>query len=481
MESLHDNVWRHITFVLLTAFGFVTVFLMQIQLDIFVEVSFVIFVLIVLVVLYSPAKGFTIFVFFAILSDTHYLYGFEGFKSIFTVKLLALSLTDIVVLILLLRVLFDVLVRGEHKFKVGVWDRSFLTITAIFILSAAYGLLNTPGFKFWIVDVKLFGFLVVSYFLVRLIFTNMAELQRLFETICFTLTAKLIVFSGFYFAKFGEVGPSVIQVTLSSDNVLYSLLLLLGLSVYFYARTFRLKMFFGIIAALSAFMIIFTFGREIWVWAACSLFLFGLLVEKKYRGSILRATLLMVITVIITASAFYPSLFEYISYNLRTFSLDLTPVEGEVSGSVRTTEWLNVGNLLWDKHALLQGRGLGSTWRDTYVPLYKKHDPFSYPTNEVEHGFTHMISSMLLLKIGLIGSSVFWISLLSSWFRSVRMAARLESFDRYVLLSLLMGSIPVLAKLTLVRIALLGGVIFGLVSTYFLLRAESRLAYATER
>jgi len=481
ISFLHDNLQRYVRFVLLTAFGFAIVFLIQIKFDIFIEVSLIIFVLMVLLVLYSPMKGFSVFVFFAILSDTHYLYSFEGFKSIFTVKLLDLSLTDIVVLILLLRCFVDMLFKGKHKFKVSSWDRTFVTITSLFVLSAAYGLINTPKFQFWIVDVKLFGFFVVSYFLVRFIFADITELRVLFEVIFLTFTAKLMVFSVFYFAKFGDVGPNVIQVTLSSDNVFYSLLLLFSLSVYFYSSNFKLRIFFGIITLLSTFMIIFTFGREIWVLAGFSLLLFYPFVEKKYRSRILRTTILTVVIVMITASAFYPSLFDYMSYNLRTFSLDLEPVEGEVSGSVRTIEWINVGNLLWDKHAIIQGRGMGATWRDIYIPLYKQHDPFSYPTDEVEHGFTHMISSMLLLKVGLLGSSIFWFSLLYSWLKNLSVASEIKNFDRYTLLSLLIGCIPVFAKLTLVRIALLGGIILGLVSTYFILKDECPEAFGSER
>ncbi len=463
---LSSHFRRNLIFLIATALSYSAAFLVQIHYTLFYEVSMAIFCFTALMILGRPLNGVLVLTFFAILSDTHYLYGFELFQSIYTVKLGGLNLIDILLLLLVARTSLDFLAKKQYNFRILWWDRSFFVVIMLVVLGAIYGLFYSPDMSNWLVDLKVFGYLIVPYVLVRFLLQGEDRILSLFKTVFFAFAAKLVVYSGLFFSKFGDVGPDMIRVTLSSDVVVYTMLALLALAVLRMAGNLSSKVLFSALGVLAAFQVIFSFGRETWVWSAVSLAVFLFLIERHYRLRLLRFASLGLVLSLSVAALYYPSLFTYMQYNVDTFSLSTKPVQGEASGAVRTIEWINISHLLSDNYALLQGMGLGATWTDSYFPLPKKRDPFSFPTEEEEHVFTHTVFSRYFLKLGIVGSLIFWAAISFGWLQSVRFAIRLDDSDRYFLLAIMVGAISLIAKVDLVRIGLFAGLTLGLVANY---------------
>jgi len=467
-DYIDTNLNRYVRAILLIAVSYACIFWIQFHFGLFRPISYLIFALMAVWIVLASRKAFLGFIVIAVLSDTHYLYGYELFASIYTVKIGPLSLIDILVILFAAMAIFQALLQGISSLRLNTYDRCCVGILSIVFLASIFGLAFAPTMRNWLVDVKIMIFFLIPYGVIRFWFKNPTDLRELFEYFFWALVGKLCVYTFAYFLKFGNVGAGFIRVSLTSDLALYSIPLVFGLCFFLTSTTRKSKAFVTVIVFLSFFAILFGFGREIWAWTVLVLGLLFFLLSNTEKAIVAGRFVGIVGLAVIVAFVFYASLFKYMEYNVKTFSMKTTPKKGEISGSVRTIEWVNIIAELNHSMSLLQGKGMGATWTDDYMSLPKKRDAFSFPVDEYDHVFAHMSFSQFLLKFGLIGSILFWGVLGWGWLTGLHRSKRLIGVDRFFALTLTLGLVAPLAKLNMVRIALMAGILFGILSTFWL-------------
>lgn len=441
----------------------------QTRFNLFVVISLFIFSIIAFFIIIKPKIGLFLLAFFSIISETHYLYGFELFESIYTYKVAGFSLIDYLIFLLLIRIVLFIALTGQHKFRTTFWDLAFLLITFLIIIASIYGQIFGASLRNWLVDIKMMLFLIVPFFASRFLLKDKNDILQFFEITFLTLLAKAIVYFFGYLIKFAFSGDLVIRVTLTSDVVFYPMLLLVLMAIYLTTEKIDYKNW-----ALVAFLIVmlnifWSFGRETWFWTLISMMLFMIFVEKKYRFKLTKTVFGAVLLSVLLISIIRPQTWKYAITTIKTFTLKTEGKGEEETGAVRIIEWINVHQLLVDTNTVLIGRGLGATWNDRYFPLPKKRDQYSFPINETDHVFTHMAFSKFYLKFGFLGSLIFWACLLLPWLKMLKFVKNLTLEKNQVLLAILLGSISIFAKLEIVRVALISGFIFGALSKVYLI------------
>ncbi len=466
--NIKSEFSKSLKFLFFVTLGYGLMFLSQIQFNLFVIYSLLIFSIVSITILIKPFQGLYLFVFFAILSETHYLYGVELFHSIYTFKIGGFSLIDLLLFLILFRTIIEFFLEGSTRFRVSPWDIGFLVISALFIVASIWGFIFDPSIRNWLVDVKSILFFVTPFFLVRFYLRDEKKVFSLFKVVAITLFAKTIVYFIGYLIQFTLYDYIVIRVTLSSDGIFYPLLLLLCITGYIIADKKIQKFSVMLIGIITALVLFWSFWREAWFWTGVSILLFITVSDKDSRSTIIKAGIVGAIVMATFISILRPQTWEYAITSIMTYSLNPKGKGESESGAIRGIEWINVHNLLVDTRTVLVGRGMGATWSDRYHPLPRRFDVYSFPLNETEHVMTHMIMSKIYLKIGLLGSFIFWLSLLLPWFKNMVQIKKLKPEYKYFLLAFLISLIGIFAKLELMRVALIGGFIMGGFSTIYL-------------
>ena len=464
---------KAIRFIFLTALFYGFMFWSQIRYNLFVPYSLFIFTVVALLILVRPRQGFAAFVFAVILSETHFLYGYEFFQSIYTFKIAGFSLIDFLLFLLIFRMLFHVFLTGQIRWQTTVWDRGFLVVSGMVILYAIIGPAFGATLRNWLVDVKAMLFLIAPFFMVRFFMRDGKDIVHFFQMIVYVLLGKIIVYFVGYLIKFGLTRDLVVRVTLTSDVVFYPVILLICLVIYLQSAQKGIKWTALVLAIITFLDVFWSFGREAWFWTFISVILFGIVAGGKIKIRIFK---IMAVTAILTAvmiTVIRPQTWEYAVTSIKTFSLKTTGKGEEETGAVRAIEWVNVHKLLAESNTVLIGRGMGATWNDRFFALPKKRDIYSFPITETEHVFTHMVFSKFYLKFGLLGSLIIWASLIIPWVKTIKWSGKLPDQYRRFLLAILMGCIGVFAKLEIIRVALIGGLILGAISSVIISFGEN--------
>lgn len=463
-KGIAHAVTRGFTHSVYIALAYGLVFFAQIQYTLFVPFSLLLFSAVAVLIIVKPQTGFYAFVFAGIISETHYLYGYELFHSIYTYKLLSFTLIDWLLFILIARSLTVFLAEGNTRWHLSHWDIGFLCITGLTIVASIWGLLFFAEAKRWFVDIKSMLFFLMPFFIARFYLRNKNEVIFLLRLILITLTSKTFVYFIGYLIKFILFDELVIRVTLTSDLVLYPLLLLVCLSLFIicHERVSRsLIAASGLIIALSIF---WSFGRETWFWTIFSASVLLAVSTSRTRTRYQRILTPALLACALLITVMRPQTWSYALRSIETFTLKTHGKGEEETGAVRVIEWINIHKLLVDSNTVIVGRGMGATWSDRYQALPRKRDIYSFPLGETEHVFTHMVFSKYYLKFGVLGSLIFWVSLLLPWLKSLVWARGLPHPSSPLFLSLLIGCSAVFAKLELIRVAFIGGFIFACIA-----------------
>ena len=333
-------------------------------------------------------------------------------------------------------------------------------------LASIWGLLFYAAPKQWLVDIKALLFFIVPYFAARFYLRERETLNAFLSLLLITLTAKTIVYFCGYIIKFLLYEELVIRVTLTADVVFYPILLLLCMTLLVVHRDLVSRGVYLVLAVIIALSLFWSFGREAWFWTVVSTVALIAIASPAMRRSYIQLLLPALLCFALLITLIRPQTWSYAIQSIETFTLKKTGTGEEETGAVRVIEWINIHKLLVDSHTLLIGRGMGATWTDRYYPLPKKRDIYSFPLGETEHVFTHMVFSKYYLKFGILGSLLFWGALLLPWIKTIGWVKHLEPHGP-VLLAILLGCIGIFAKLELIRVAFVGGFLFGFFSCLY--------------
>lgn len=466
IEYLLENFNKNLKFTLIVSIGYLLVFIYQFLTQSYYTFALLCYLITAILLLLKPKKGVLVFIFFAIINDDSFQYGYTLFRSIYRGGLGPFDFIDLLIFQMIVSSALLIFLKGKSQFKINHWDKSLLIITAILIVWSIIGLGFGNQKNNILTDFKNLAIFIIPYFFIRINLEKPIEIYQGFRIFFLTLASKTIVTFFIYLAGFAIVTNDKILVRQTSDVVFYIFLFLFSIAAIYNKKNTKNFIFFAFIALVSLFCLILSFGREAWFWSLGSIILLLIIVDKeikinmkKYFLAITTITILIIIIIFPTA----PSIFWK---NVTTFSIRTKIVNGDYSGTVRAIEWINIINKLKDNYALLWGLGIGATWTDNYHPLPFKRDLTSFPINETEHRYTHMAQSKFLLKLGVLGSLFLWGSLLTAWILSFRYVKIVYDPDRFFFLIILASLIGPFAKIDIYRICVINSILLGLFSMY---------------
>ena len=373
----------------------------------------------------------------------------------------------------------------SRQFSVNAlrFPREMKGILLVFMVAALWGFPNVlTSAKYYVND---FSFLVntlvglyAAYTLVR----SEEDLKRyfmLFLVICF-IRYSIVLIDG--------VGMSMrsVMYTLKAESGAYlSIIPLTYFVIYSYRKKqsgqFNRKVYLFLMScsALTIAYNVVTASRGRFIVLALA-FCFAMVVTGKYR--IMLFALLAVLAVVGAIYTLNPNFVHYAGWKMATVR---PGTEESASSTVRAIEYHNIiGQQMDQLHQLPLGTGYGGFFTSRYRPFNMELGIDAYPDEWIardEYYKPHSTVLFSLLKFGLIGSLVFYLSLVSISLKSLKAALRINDSSSDILIALSLA-LPLLFIVNFTpKTQVLSGVILGVLVTGRALQVRNENSYNSNR
>jgi hypothetical protein len=361
--------------------------------------------------------------------------GTSAFLPLYYQKILGLDILDYLTFGLMALTIAFILV--EQKIVVTKFHRYLFVVLFIYgvamINGFVYGRVFQYPLKRWVQDIQQVSYLF-TYFVIVFAVCDAAHRWRLFFRliIVFAFVKNLSV----TLDLLRERGVQLLRTTIISARGADAVLL----SVMFYPVFTYLvwkeekpirKLLYLIPIFVFILNILASVGRTVWLLLIVSLGYFLVEARLKRGVKILFIVILAIVLLTTYLQMKYPKFIDFARWRL-TSIINLSISQENLSNATRVIEIKNIFHRLFNYASLIQGMGLGAWWDDRYITL---------PPGDVASGFigekrffhTHLWSLTQLLKIGLIGTAIYWIVILKMLAITRRRFAQLESPNPYKL------------------------------------------------
>ncbi|MDD2646453.1 MAG: hypothetical protein PHV78_00815 [Patescibacteria group bacterium] len=383
-------------------------------------------------------------------------------KSIIGYPLAGNTILAYLLVIFLIKMVFDILLKKKFKFSLNIYEQILLAISCLYILAAIIGfsniLLNPIQYSSQLSPIIV---IVAGYFLIKTTFRSRDELIKFFKIIILAFTARIFVMTiQFIYSRLG-VYAITNQFNYSSTIQFILIPLYFWTGLLIWPRKWRNPLFSRLGLILFIILILFncysTGSRyvllSLGISFALSFFIFAFSLPKFIKI----ITIFGIIFLILVAgvSIIFPKNFAYfVSRSSHLLDWRLSPTSGTTTIAVREIEAINILGRLYATNSLIWGRGLGDYFTSEYYPIpqiiYEREGRGAYPIEWLEkdhflrphHPFIQMLLQFgvggLLIYLALL--FIIFYSFFKRFYRSKNLAIKIIFF------SLFLGSFPILTS-----------------------------------
>lgn len=393
--------------------------------------------------------------------------------SVYNIRFLGLKLMDWLSIGTVIFLSLNLLLLG--KIEDTPFHRYILTILIIYLIAGIigfiYGIFYNYPWERWYQDLQHTLYMVGFFFITFYLLKTPNWWMFFFVVLISILAIKNIIILNRLFSGVGTTWALFgMRTTQSSDAAIFPLLFCISLPIIH-----QRKIIWWVRSALALVIIIYlfnsliSFGRTIWVvLPLVGLYLF-LELDKSARKRFALYALIGLGLSLCLVILMFPRFFDLAVWKVSTiFDWSLS---GDRSNATRTLEILNIGYRLLDNYSLFHGMGLGAWWDDGAFPLLP--DAGSGFIGKSRFYYAHLWIIEQLLKIGLIGVIIYWLMLTKFFLRARTRYRQLPAEHpwRIYLLGLNAGFMALMLTSTdFVKVFLIVGVVLGMIArgVYFL-------------
>jgi hypothetical protein len=232
------------------------------------------------------------------------------------------------------------------------------------------------------------------------------------------------------------------------------------------SKSARVKILLGATAVVYLFNSLIGIYRTVWVMLILGTLYLMLHLSAGERFRLVGAGVGFLALVVVVISLMFPR-FVDLAFGYKFLSIFEWSTSGDRSNATRMIEVFNVVHRLFANFAIFQGMGLGAWWDDSARRLLQDYG--SGFTFKWRYNATHMLYITQLLKLGLVGTLLYWFAFVRIFrfnSRSISAAAA-RGWEGQVALGLLVGLFcAVASSADFVRMFLVMGVNIALLTSY---------------
>lgn len=395
--------------------------------------------------------------------------------TIYNVRFLGVKLIDILSLGLLF-------VAACHQFfretiRVTPVHRNLLIIFGIYCYAAVVGFAYSFAFAYdyqiWLQDfqqvVYLLGYFLLTYHLLD----SKGKWRAYVVAFLVLLAAKNYLILYQTMTGVGKaIGDWAFRASQNAEFTYFPMLFFPLVLLMLRGRSLVARMIFGLTALVYVFNSLLGIYRTVWVMLILGTAYLMLHLSTRERWKFAGMGVLVLLLVVGVISLMFPR-FVDLAFGFKFMTIFDWSTGGDRSNATRMLEVVNVGHRLLAHSAVLHGMGLGAWWDDSAARLLQDYG--SGFTFKWRYHSTHMWYVTQLLKLGLIGTVLYWFALYRIFtfnLRSWRRAAT-GSWEDHVVLGLLVGLLcAIISSADFVRMFLVMGINIGILTSYATLFAE---------
>lgn len=389
--------------------------------------------------------------------------------TIYNVRLAGVKIIDLLSACLLAAAAGYATLRGS--LRITPVHRNLLLIAAVYCWAALIGFLYGFAYRYdaaiWIQDgqqvVYMIGYFLAVYHLLDtrgkwrayvasfLIFLALKNYLILFQTL--TGVGKAI-------------GDWAFRASQNAEFTYFPMLFFPLILLLLRGRSRAARLLFAATVFVYLFNSLLGIYRTVWVMllVGSAWLLFHLSGRERWR--ILAAGTVVIAGVVVVISLMFPR-FVDLAFGFKFLSIFEWSLAGDRSNATRILEVINVTHRIFSEFAFLQGMGLGAWWDDSARRLLQDYGSgFTFKWRF--HG-THMWYVTQLLKLGIIGTALYWFAFYRIFRHNLRgwRRAALRTWEGHVVLGLLAGLLcAVVSSADFVRMFLVIGINLGILTAF---------------
>jgi len=401
----------------------------------------------------------------------------QEIPTIYNTRLLGVKIIDMLSLGMFSLLALNLVLK--QAIRIGPFHNAMGVIVLIYCYAAAVGFIYSFVFRYdyviWLQDfqqtIYMSGFFLLTYYLLD------ARRKWAAFVVCLLVFMALKNILILYWSLTGVgklIGDWAVRASQNSEFAYFPMMFFPLLILFLQPTEKTPRLLVGLVLLVYLFNSLLGIYRTVWVMLIVgTIYLFFHLDRvSRIKLALMAAGGLSFVLVVI--SIFFPR-FLALAWNFKFASIFDWSVSGDRSNATRILEFINVTHRVMSNFAFLQGMGLGAWWDDSARRLLPDlGSGFTYKTRFTT---THMWYVTQLLKLGFLGTIVYW-GCIYKMFRRTRehlrsMAA--HRWERKVLLGLNIGLLcAFLSSADFVRLFIMIGINIGLTARWITLDTEER-------
>ncbi len=392
--------------------------------------------------------------------------------TIYNVRILGVKIIDLLSAGLLAVAAAYQLFRGT--IRVTPVHRDILIIFGVYcyagIVGFAYSFAFAYDYQVWLQDFQQVIYLL-GYFLLT---CHLLDTRRKWRTYVAAFLAMLALknYLIFYQSMTGvgkAIGDWAFRASQNAEFTYFPMLFFPLVLFMLRRKSLIPRLFFALTALVYVFNSLLGIYRTVWVMLILGTFYLILHLSARERWKLAGGGTIVLLMVVGAISMMFPR-FVDLAFGFKFLSIFEWSTGGDRSNATRMLEVVNVGHRLLAHSALFHGMGLGAWWDDSAARLLQDYG--SGFTFKWRYHTTHMWYVTQLLKLGLVGTVLYWFAFYRIFrfnLRSWRRAAS-RSWEGDAVLGLLVGLLcAVISSADFVRMFLVMGINMGILTSYAML------------
>lgn len=396
-------------------------------------------------------------------------------STIYNVRILGVKVIDLLSVVTLGLTFAYQLFRGAVRLTPV--HRNLAIIFGVYcyagLMGFAYSFAFAYDYQIWMQDFQQVIYLV-GYFLLAYHVLDTMRKWRVYVA-AFLIMLALKNFLIFYQSMTGvgkAIGDWAFRASQNAEFTYFPMLFFPLVLFMLRGSSFILRLFFGLTALVYVFNSLLGIYRTVWVMLILGTLYLLMHLNARERWKLAGAGTFVLLVVVGAISVMFPR-FVDLAFGFKFMSIFEWSTGGDRSNATRILEVVNVGHRLLAHSALFHGMGLGAWWDDSAARLLQDYG--SGFTFKWRYHTTHMWYVTQLLKLGLIGTVLYWFAFYRIFrfnLRSWRRAAT-RSWEGQAVLGLLVGLLcAVVSSADFVRMFLVMGINIGILTSYATLHAD---------
>jgi hypothetical protein len=393
----------------------------------------------------------------------------QEIPTIYNVRIAGIKVIDALSIGLVLLLLIYLVLKSNLETSAA--HRWLFIISLVYLYAGVVGYIYSFFYHYdylvWIQDVQQTVYLL-GFFLVTFYFVNTARRWKIFSISFIGLLAAknglILYHSALGIGK--TIGDWAIRSSQNAEFAFFPMMFFVLLLLLLRSKSLAHRI--GYLSLISIYLANSLLGiyRTVWV-----MLIFGLVyllaqLESRKRWQLTFSIVAILAIVLYYVSLMYPR-FLKLAWTFKFASIFDWSVHGDRSNSTRLLEVTNVLDRVFSQSAFLQGMGLGAWWDDSARRLLPDFGSgFTYKTRFTT---THMWYLTQILKLGFIGTCVYWWSM----YKIVHSVAKYirtmswEQWEKSMMLGLNVGLIAAfLSSADFVRLYQVIGINLGMTASY---------------